>query len=312
MTATTTAAIPTQAQPIAEISHEHGSRIITALEGAWAAIRAQHPEVPHVLMITGTGRSRTGITWGHFGEKRWTVETEAGTKAGRTHELFAGGELLSLGGLRTIQTLLHEAAHSLAHVRGIKDTSSDYRYHNKRFVKLAEELGLTGPATPANVIGWSDCAITDAAAERYAAAIEALDVARLPYVHDAMAIMLGKGTRPTGGDDAGNGDEGTEGTGGTDTEGAGGESGGDEGEAPARPKKRPTRFLVICGCIERDEDGAPKLDKDGQPKPGRAIQVSRKSWEFGTVDGGDDGGLMCGRCKQPFRKAEPDDDQTAG
>ncbi|WP_073229313.1 hypothetical protein [Streptomyces sp. NBRC 110465] len=300
MTATTTA-IPTQAQPVAEISHEHGSRIITALEAAWAAIRAQHPEVPHVLMITGTGRSRTGITWGHFGEKRWTVETSIGNVGGRTHELFAGGELLSLGGLRTVQTLLHEAAHALAHVRGIKDTSSDYRYHNKRFVKLAEELGLTGPATPANVIGWSDCTITDAAAQRYATVIETLDAARLPYVHDPIAVMLGKGTRPTtGGDDAGS-------AGGTTEGGEGEEPGNDEGgEAPQPPKKRPTRFLVICGCIERDEDGNPKLDKDGQEKPGRAIQISRKSWEFGTVDGGDEGGLMCGRCKQPFRKADPD------
>lgn len=303
MTATTTA-IPTQAQPVAEISHEHGSRIITALEAAWAAIRAQHPEVPHVLMITGTGRSRTGITWGHFGEKRWTVETGTGTKAARTHELFAGGELLSLGGLRTVQTLLHEAAHALAHVRGIKDTSSDYRYHNKRFVKLAEELGLTGPATPANVIGWSDCTITDAAAQRYAEVIAALDAARLPYVHDPIAVMLGKGTRPTtGGDDEGN-DEG-----GTTEGGEGAQPGGDEdGDAPQPPKKRPTRFLVICGCIERDDDGNPKLDKNGREKPGRAIQISRKSWEFGTVDGGDEGGLMCGRCQQPFRKADPDAD----
>ncbi|WP_051821609.1 hypothetical protein [Streptomyces sp. NRRL F-5065] len=297
MTATT--AIPTQAQPVAEISHEHGSRIITALEAAWAAIRAQHPQVPHVLMITGTGRKREGLTWGHFGEKRWTVETPNG-KAGRTHELFAGGELLSLGGLRTMQTLLHEAAHALAHVRDIQDTSSDYRYHNKRFVKLAEELGLTGPETPANVIGWSECTITDATAQRYAEAIAALDAARLPYVHDPLAVILGKGTRPTTGTDD---DEDNE-AGGT-TEGGEGKPG--KNRKPPK-KKGPTRFLVICGCIERDEDGKPKLGKDGREKPGRAIQISRKSWEFGTVDGGDEGGLMCGRCKQPFRKADPDAD----
>ncbi|WP_326655702.1 hypothetical protein [Streptomyces sp. NBC_01750] len=300
MTATTTtAAIPTQAQPVAENSNEHGSRLITALEGAWAAIQAQHPEVPHVLMITGTGRKANSMTWGHFGEKRWTVETESGTKTGRTHELFAGGELLSLGGLRTMQTLLHEAAHALAHVRKIKDTSSDYRYHNKRFVKLAEELGLAGPATPENVNGWNQCTITDAAAQRYTEAIAALDAARLPYVYDPVALMLGKGTRPTtGGDDDGSDDDTTEG-------GTGGE-GGEGGDDDPKPKKRPTRFLVICGCIEKDEDGTPKLDKAGKPKPGRAIQVSRKSWEFGTVEGGDEGGLMCGRCKQPFRKADPD------
>ncbi|MFD5372106.1 hypothetical protein [Streptomyces sp. NPDC127103] len=298
---TATATIPTQAQPTTATPQEHGSRIIVALEGAWAAIRAQHPDVPPVLMITGTGSTGHSVKWGHFGERRWTVEGTDAKKA-RTHELFAGGELLSLGGRATMKTLLHEAAHALAHVRKIKDTSSDYRYHNKRFVKLAEELGLTGPATPAPVIGWSDCTITDAAAQRYADVIAALDAARLPYVHDPMVAALFGGAAQ-GGED---GDDET----GEGSQAAGGE---DDDPEPRKAKKRPTRFLVVCGCIERDEDGKPKLDKDGNEKPGRAIQISRKSWEFGTVDGGDEGGLMCGRCREPFRKAEPDDeDQAAG
>jgi hypothetical protein len=38
--------------------------------------------------------------------------------------------------------MLHEAAHALATWRGIKDTSAACnRYHNKRFVVLAAELG---------------------------------------------------------------------------------------------------------------------------------------------------------------------------
>ncbi|MFL0028523.1 hypothetical protein ACJBCE_36985 [Streptomyces sp. NBUL23] len=284
-------------QPEAEISHEHGSRTITALEGAWAAIRAQHPEVPHVLMITGTGQSARSITWGHFGERRWTVETETGTVQGRTHELFAGGELLSLGGLRTMQTLLHEAAHALAHVREIQDTSNGNRYHNRKFAALAEELGLARSEKPKPIHGWNDCTITDITAQRYAAVISELDAARLPYVHHPLAAVLGQGTRPTtGGDDEGTGQGGT--TGGDD--GQGQQPGGDD--APKQPKKAPTRFLVICDCVECDEDGQPKIGKDGQPKPGRAVQVSRKSWEFG----GADGGMMCGRCNQPFRKANPD------
>ena len=39
-------------------------------------------------------------------------------------------------------TLLHEAAHALAHARGIKDTSRQGRYHNKHFKTCAEQLGL--------------------------------------------------------------------------------------------------------------------------------------------------------------------------
>ncbi|MFF4709573.1 hypothetical protein [Streptomyces sp. NPDC001297] len=295
MTNTATATIPTQqGQPQAPANAEHGSRIIAALEGAWAAIRAAHPEVPQVVMITGTGRSTTGIKWGHFGADFWTVEE--GTKKGRAPELFAGGELLSLGGRRTMQTLIHEAAHAVAHVRMVKDTSSAGRYHNKRFAKIAEELGLTAPTQPESVRGFSDCRITDATADRYATAVEALDIARLPYVYDPLAISLGGGTdRPVSGgtegedDDEGNGEEGQPGSGGTE-----------EPEPVARPTKRPpTRFLVICGCT--------KPGKDGTPEAARRIQISRASWEFGQEDGDDDGGMMCGRCGQPFRKAQGDD-----
>ncbi|MGW1811899.1 hypothetical protein ACWCQY_44775, partial [Streptomyces sp. NPDC002078] len=231
-TTTATATIPTQAGP-AEVHQEHGSRIITALEAAWSAIRAQHPDVPAVLMITGTGRTGTSVKWGHFGEKRWTT----GTKT-RTHELFAGGELISLGGRRTMQTLLHEAAHALAHVRNIKDTSSDYRYHNRRFVKIAEELGLQGPVSPASVIGWSDCQITDAAAARYATVIGALDTASLPYVHDPeVTALYGGPAKPTGGDDE-SGDDG-------DDDEAHGQGEGDGDDEPKKAKRPPTRFLVI-------------------------------------------------------------------
>ncbi|MFB7030999.1 MULTISPECIES: hypothetical protein [unclassified Streptomyces] len=275
--------IPPPAQPTA-VPREHGSRIIVALEAAWAAIQGWHSDVPPVVMITGTGSTGHGVTWGHFGERRWTVDG-SGRKE-RAHELFAAGELLSLGGRRTMQTLLHEAAHGLASVRDIKDTSSGYRYHNRRFVALAAELGLAGPASPAPTIGWSQCAITDATAQRYADVIEALDAARLPYVHDPLALALAG--------EPGRGGEG---------ESAGTEEGEDEDPQPGKPKQPPTRFLVICGCIEVDDHGKPKLDKNGHERPGRAIQISRKSWDFGTTDGGDEGGLMCGRCHQPFRRA---------
>ena len=298
-TTTTTPAtieIPAQAEPVeapALADQEHGSRIITALEGAWAAIREQHPEVPRVVMITGSGQDGRGsLRWGHFGADFWTVEKE-GQKKGRAPELFAGGELLSLGGRRTMQTLIHEAAHAVAHVRTIKDTSSAGRYHNKRFAKIAEELGLTSPTKPESIRGFSDCHITDATADRYAAAIDALDAARLPYVHNPLAIALGGGTPgPTGGDgdDEDGQSQGTE----------GGQDDEDEG-APQRPTKRPaTRFLVICGCT--------KPGKDGTPEPARRIQISRATWEFG----GEDGGLMCGKCGEPFKKAQQDEEPDAG
>lgn len=299
--APTTADIPAQAQPeraAAPAPGAHGSRTIKALEAAWEAIRTAHPDVPHVVMITGRGRQPRGIKWGHFGGDAWTIQGERRKKA---PELFAGGELLALGGRKTMETLLHEAAHAVAHVRRIADTSSDGRYHNKKFVALAEELGLKGPERPISIHGWNACTITEQATRRYAEAIEALDAAQLPYLHDSLALALGGGDPTAGEEPRGEGD---------DQDDEDGDA-GEEEAAPRRPKKRGnTRFLIICKCREENEDGTPKLDKEGKPQPARRIQISRKSWEAG----GEDGGLTCGVCNSPFEPAEPigpdeDDDE---
>jgi hypothetical protein len=43
--------------------------------------------------------------------------------ARRKPELFVAGAGLAEGPRQTLQTILHEAVHALAHVRGVKDTS---------------------------------------------------------------------------------------------------------------------------------------------------------------------------------------------
>ena len=48
------------------------------------------------------------------------------------------GEGLRRSPAEVLGTLLHEAAHALAHARGIKDTSRQGRYHNKHFKTHAE------------------------------------------------------------------------------------------------------------------------------------------------------------------------------
>ena len=72
-------------------------------------------------------------------------------------------------------TLLHEAAHALADQRGIKDTSRQGRYHNQRFKRLADELGLRVAHDP--TLGWSPTSLPDTTAQRYAPAIAAPEVA---------------------------------------------------------------------------------------------------------------------------------------
>jgi hypothetical protein len=69
-------------------------------------------------------------------------------------------------------TLLHEAAHAIAHVRGAKDTSRQGRRHNARFKTLAEELGITVTKDPRT--GWSPTTLPEATRSQYATTIAAL------------------------------------------------------------------------------------------------------------------------------------------
>ena len=163
-----------------------GSRIITVLEAAWSEIRRQHPDVPSVVIITGTGREARGYaTLGHFGADRW--QTSESTRA---PELFIAGELLAgtpgtpgcTGGRTALKTLLHEAAHGVAHTRRIKDCSRQNRYHNQRFARIAAELGLTPPEQPHPTLGWSMATLPDTTATAWAATIDLIDLARLPHL----------------------------------------------------------------------------------------------------------------------------------
>jgi hypothetical protein len=252
---------------------EHGSRVIIALEAAWAAIRANHPDVPQVVMITGQGDVGYEVTWGHFDAATWTVGD------GHMPEIFASGEMIALGGRRIMETLLHEAAHGVADKRKIKDTSNKHRYHNKKFAKIAEALGLKPPAEADKVMGWSRCLITDATAERYKDAIAALDAGRLPYRSSAYVAYLRKW-----------GDDDELGEGGAETQAPIGgddddQDGAGAGENPLEPVPAPTgrdgvRISIACAC-----------------EPPRKMQTSPASFERAPV--------TCGACGTDFVQAEP-------
>lgn len=161
-----------------------GSSLITALERAWRAIQKRHPEVPDVLVITGQGDKGRSLTRGHFAPERWQGPKPETGKRPRVHELFVAGERLADGAEQVFQTMLHEAAHGLAQVRGIQDTSRQGRYHNRRFVTLAEELGLRAPKAADGTRGLTDVRITPETADRYGKVIDGLQ--------DAITHSLGK------------------------------------------------------------------------------------------------------------------------
>lgn len=115
--------------------------IVAALEATWTAIQTDHPEVPDVVIVLASGSvgmPKGVLRLGHFAAMRWHhTRGEA-----RLPEVFVGGEGLARGAVDVLGTLLHEAAHALAHVRGIQDCSRQGRYHNRRFQALSTELGL--------------------------------------------------------------------------------------------------------------------------------------------------------------------------
>lgn len=209
--------------PRGEFDEALSARVVAALENAWAAIRARHPDVPAAVLVLGSGSigARPGeLRLGHFAATRWQ---RAHHRTAELPEVFVGGEGLARDPGEVLATLLHEAAHAMAHVRSIKDTSRQGRYHNRGYARLAEELGLH--AREAGTIGWSDTTLTEATRSAYADVIAQLQV----------AITLWR--RPENGHPSaggGNGDGDARGNGNT---------GGDN---PSRGGR--SRNLIACRC----------------------------------------------------------------
>ena len=130
------------------------SRILKVLEDIWLEIRRWHPEIPAAVIIIASGTDGK--------QPRWATTPPAGgtSPAQQYAEIMISGEGLRRSPRDVLGTLLHEAAHALAHARGIKDTSRQGRYHNKHFKTCAEELGLTVDHDDRN--GWSASTITPA------------------------------------------------------------------------------------------------------------------------------------------------------
>lgn len=196
------------------------SRVVAAVEALWTAFQARTPAIPDVVVTFGAGSigaPRGTLSLGHFAADRWV----SGTK--RVHELFVGGEGLIQGAVEVTGTLLHEAAHALAHAQGIKDTSRQGRYHNAKFKAVAESLGLEMHQVPG--IGWSGTSIPTATAALYADEVAALARAIRAYRHAEGGGTLGTVDEPG---------EGTDGA--SDT--------GEEGEKKA-PKNG---YALACEC----------------------------------------------------------------
>ncbi len=161
-----------------------GADLVAALDRAWRAIRARHPEVPAAVVVVASGTAAGRAKHGHYAAMRWQHGSE------KLPEVLVSGEGLKRPVPDVFTTLVHEAAHGLADVRGVKDTSRQGRWHNKRFAALADELGLDATKDPR--IGWSPCALREASAEIYRDVLADLGAALSAYRHPELAAGNGR------------------------------------------------------------------------------------------------------------------------
>jgi hypothetical protein len=168
--------------------------IVAALERAWDEIRSRHVDLPRVVMVVASGSDGAPAGWlklGHFAAMRWQ------TGEGLLPEVFVGGEGIAAGPTAVLATLLHEAAHAIADVRGVKDTSRQGRYHNHRYAELARELELD--VVQVKPIGWSGTSVPEATATSYADTIRDLAAALTIFRHSEVG-KLAAGDPTAGGD----------------------------------------------------------------------------------------------------------------
>jgi hypothetical protein len=206
------------------VTRVEASGLVKALERVWSAVQWRHPDVPAVVVTLGAGSVGVPsgvLKLGHFAANRWTP---GGADSSSIAELFVGGEGLVQGAESVLATLLHEAAHGVADVRHIQDTSRQGRYHNTRYRTLAQELGLTVRQVAG--IGWSDTALADGTAASYAAELAQLTSAITAY-------RYAEGALPSSGDGRSGGKGGN-----------GGSAGGGKGS----PKNG---IVLICACPRR-------------------------------------------------------------
>ncbi|UED86878.1 hypothetical protein [Streptomyces profundus] len=110
------------------------------LAHAWADIQRHHPELPDLA----------------------------------APESLIGESSSACGAELSFERLLHEAVHGIAAARGVRDTSRAGRYHNRRFLAIAEELGLDHPEDPHPSSGFSLVTMSPETRRRYRPTAERL------------------------------------------------------------------------------------------------------------------------------------------
>jgi hypothetical protein len=152
------------------------STLTSALERAWQAVQERNPEAPDaVIVVAPASKNGRLAKWGHYADGRWSVVKTSGTGPRTLPEVMISAEGLQRSAREVFRTLLHEAVHGIAAVRGVQDTSRGGRYHNRKFAGIAIEVGLV--VEKDSRIGHVTPDVTDETAREYAEAIEWIEEA---------------------------------------------------------------------------------------------------------------------------------------
>jgi len=165
--------------PRDDAGQDAARRISAALQPVWDAARAEHADLPAAAVtIQPPGPHRPPPA--HYPAEWWTSGNVALVIPGRA---VTGDD----PGRTAVHDVLHQAAHALAAVRGIADTSAaSGLYHNLDYVAVAAQVGLAFPGPrPGRKkrSGYHVPPLTEAAAARpeAAAAIRAVSDAAPGY-----------------------------------------------------------------------------------------------------------------------------------
>lgn len=144
---------------------ENLSPILKALEEAHEVIKN----------ATGAPRATIVVTRGAKGKlAHWTNYESWKAEGQGFNEILFSAEFFHRGAESVLEVLLHEVAHSLNFKNG-EDGCSSEQYHNKKFAKRAEELGLK--AEKMGRFGLAKTTLTDEAKTRWAEPLRIIEEA---------------------------------------------------------------------------------------------------------------------------------------
>lgn len=114
-------------------------------------------ELPEPAITIQTSGKRLSMGWCSVNETWFDQEGKI-----KKYELNISAEYLNIEFLETMDTMLHEMVHLYCAINGIKDTSRNNTYHNKKFKEECLKRGFYFPdEKPDKKYGWAFPKITE-------------------------------------------------------------------------------------------------------------------------------------------------------